>query len=170
MAGKLVVIEGLDGSGKATQAKRLAAALLEQGCSVREISFPNYESDSSALVKMYLSGAFGSAPGDVNAWAASVFFTVDRYAGMKLDWGHFYESGGILIADRYTTSNAVHQCCKLSAEVRDAYLDWLFDLEYRKLTLPEPDLVIYLRLPVEYSLRLMNEPTKRRYSITFMSR
>ena len=157
MAGKLVVIEGLDGSGKATQAKRLAAALLEQGCSVREISFPNYESDSSALVKMYLSGAFGSAPGDVNAWAASVFFTVDRYAGMKLDWGRFYESGGILIADRYTTSNAVHQCCKLSAEERDAYLDWLFDLEYRKLTLPEPDLVIYLRLPVEYSLRLMNE-------------
>ncbi len=159
MAGKLIVIEGLDGSGKATQAKRLAAALLREQFKVREISFPNYASDSSALVKMYLSGAFGSAPGDVNAWAASVFFTVDRYAGMKQDWGGFYDAGGILIADRYTTSNAVHQCCKLLPEERDAFLEWLFDLEYRKLGLPEPDRVVYLRLPVEYSLQLMD----RRY-------
>ena len=107
--GKLIVLEGLDGSGKATQAKLLAAHLKEQGFSVREITFPNYESDSSALVKMYLSGQFGQHPDDVNAYAASSFYAVDRYASYKKDWGSFYENGGIVIADRYTTSNAVHQ-------------------------------------------------------------
>ena len=123
MKGKLIVIEGLDGSGKATQAKRLAAALQQNGERVREISFPNYDSESSALVKMYLSGAFGTQPQDVNAYAASSFYAVDRYAGMKQDWGSFYDEGGILIADRYTTSNAVHQCCKLPRDGWDAYLD-----------------------------------------------
>ena len=157
MKGKLIVIEGLDGSGKATQAKRLAAALQQRGERVREISFPNYDSDSSALVKMYLSGAFGTQPGDVNAYAASSFYAVDRYAGMKQDWGRLYDEGGILIADRYTTSNAVHQCCKLPRDGWDDYLDWLFDFEYRLLRLPEPDLVIYLRLALETSQRLMSE-------------
>ena len=157
MTGKLIVIEGLDGSGKATQAKRLAAALQQQGQPVREISFPNYESDSSALVKMYLSGAFGNKPGDVNAYAASSFYAVDRYAGMKQDWGRFYKDGGILVADRYTTSNAVHQCCKLPHEAWDLYLDWLFGFEYQKLGLPTPAMVIYLRLEIEASQRLMSE-------------
>ena len=157
MKGRLIVIEGLDGSGKATQAKRLAAALQQLGKRVREISFPNYDSDSSTLVKMYLSGAFGTQPGDVNAYAASSFYAVDRYAGMKQDWGAFYDSGGILIADRYTTSNAVHQCCKLPGAQWDAYLDWLFDYEYRLLGLPTPDLVVYLRLGIETSQRLMSE-------------
>ena len=157
MKGKLIVIEGLDGSGKATQAKRLAAALQQRGKRVREISFPNYDSDSSALVKMYLSGAFGTQPGDVNTYAASSFYAVDRYAGMKQDWGGFYDAGGILIADRYTTSNAVHQCCKLPREFWDQYLDWLFDYEYRLLALPAPDLVVYLRLGIETSQRLMSE-------------
>lgn len=157
MKGRLIVIEGLDGSGKATQAKRLAAALQQHGKRVREISFPNYDSDSSTLVKMYLSGAFGTQPGDVNAYAASSFYAVDRYAGMKQDWGAFYDSGGILIADRYTTSNAVHQCCKLPRAQWDAYLDWLFDYEYRLLGLPTPDLVVYLRLGIETSQRLMSE-------------
>ena len=157
MKGKLIVIEGLDGSGKATQAKRLAAALQQHGKRVREISFPNYDSDSSTLVKMYLSGAFGTQPGDVNAYTASSFYAVDRYAGMKQDWGAFYDSGGILIADRYTTSNAVHQCCKLPGAQWDAYLDWLFDYEYRLLGLPTPDLVVYLRLGIETSQRLMSE-------------
>ena len=157
MKGRLIVIEGLDGSGKATQAQRLAAVLQQHGKRVREISFPNYDSDSSTLVKMYLSGAFGTQPGDVNAYAASSFYAVDRYAGMKQDWGAFYDSGGILIADRYTTSNAVHQCCKLPGAQWDAYLDWLFDYEYRLLGLPTPDLVVYLRLGIETSQRLMSE-------------
>ena len=157
MKGKLIVIEGLDGSGKATQAKRLAAALQQLGKQIRKISFPNYDSDSSAPVRMYLSGAFGTEPGDVNPYAASSFYAVDRYAGMKQDWGRFYDDGGILIADRYTTSNAIHQCCKLPKEQWDSYLHWLFHYEYELLGLPSPDLVIYLRLGIETSQRLMSE-------------
>ena len=157
MKGKLIVIEGLDGSGKATQAKRLAAALQQLGKQIRKISFPNYDSDSSAPVRMYLSGAFGTEPGDVNPYAASSFYAVDRYAGMKQDWGRFYDDGGILIADRYTTSNAIHQCCKLPKEQWDSYLHWLFQYEYELLGLPSPDLVIYLRLGIETSQRLMSE-------------
>ncbi len=157
MAGKLIVLEGLDGSGKATQAKRTVEALQKEGVKVRKISFPNYASDSSALVRMYLAGAFGSNPDDVNAYAASTFFAVDRYAGMKQDWGAFYEAGGILVADRYTTSNAVHQCCKLPESSWDAYLDWLFHFEYRQLGLPAPDLVIYLQVPVSVNEKLMTE-------------
>ena len=155
MKGRLIVIEGLDGSGKATQAKRLAAALQQHGKRVREISFPNYDSDSSTLVKMYLSGAFGTQPGDVNAYAASSFYAVDRYAGMKQDWGAFYDSGGILIADRYTTSNAVHQGCKLPDEELPAFFSWLTDLEYNKMGLPKPDLVLYLDVDLETSLARM---------------
>ena len=157
MSGKLIVLEGLDGSGKATQAKHLADALQQKNCRVRIISFPNYESDSSALVKMYLAGDFGKNPGDVNAYAASTFYAVDRYAGMKQTWGSFYNAGGILIADRYTTSNAVHQCCKLARECWDAYLDWLFRFEYELLGLPTPDLVLYLRVPVSVNEKLMSE-------------
>ena len=157
MSGKLIVIEGLDGSGKATQTKLLAAELRRQGREVREISFPNYKSDSSALVKMYLSGAFGSKPDDVNAYAASIFYAVDRYAGYKSDWGAFYDNGGILIADRYTTSNAVHQCAKLPQEQWDEYLDWLFCFEYERIGIPAPDAVIYLRVDPAVSQKLMTQ-------------
>ncbi len=154
-AGRLIVIEGLDGSGKATQAQRLAAAAAKNGCAVREVSFPDYGSDSSALVKMYLAGEFGSDPGDVNAYAASSFFAVDRYASFKKDWGAFYRAGGLVIADRYTTSNAVHQCSKLSENEWDAYLDWLFYFEYKLLGIPAPDAVVYLRLDPAISQGLM---------------
>ncbi len=156
MSGKLIVIEGLDGSGKATQAGMLAGALARDGRQVRKISFPDYESDSSALVKMYLSGAFGRNPGDVNAYAASSFFAVDRYASYKKDWGAFYEQGGIVIADRYTTSNAVHQCSKLPEEQWSGFLDWLFDFEYRLLGIPGPDLVLYLRADTGVSQKLLS--------------
>ena len=157
MSGKLIVIEGLDGSGKATQAKLLAQELRRQGREVRQISFPNYASDSSALIKMYLSGAFGSKPDDVNAYAASSFFAVDRYASYKSDWGAFYDRGGIVIADRYTTSNAVHQCSKLPKEQWDGYLDWLFRFEYEQMGIPAPDVVIYLRVDPAVSQKLMTE-------------
>ncbi len=123
---KLIVIEGLDGSGKATQARRLTKALVDREIPVREVSFPDYGSDSSALVKMYLAGQFGSDPKDVNAFAASAFFAVDRFASYKRDWCRDY-ARGIVIADRYTTSNAVHQCSKLPQEQWDAFLAWLFD-------------------------------------------
>ena len=157
MSGKLIVIEGLDGSGKATQAKLLAEELRRQGREVREISFPDYKSDSSALIKMYLGGAFGNHPDDVNAYAASSFFAVDRYASYKSDWGAFYDRGGIVIADRYTTSNAVHQCSKLPQEQWDAYLDWLFRFEYEQLGIPAPDAVIYLRVDPAVSQKLMTQ-------------
>ena len=140
--GRLLVLEGLDGSGKATQARLLAAALAAEGRAVQEITFPDYGSDSSALVRMYLSGRFGSRPDDVNAYAASSFFAVDRFASFKTDWGAFYEQGGILIADRYTTSNAVHQCSKLPPEQWESFLDWLFDYEFHLLGLPAPDSVL----------------------------
>ena len=155
-AGRLIVIEGLDGSGKATQAQRLAAEAAARGCAVREVSFPNYGSDSSALVKMYLAGEFGSDPGDVNAYAASSFFAVDRFASFKKDWGAFYRDGGLIIADRYTTSNAVHQCSKLPESEWDAYLDWLFHFEYTLLGIPAPDAVVYLRLDPAISQELMD--------------
>lgn len=154
--GKLIVIEGLDGSGKATQTKLLQEYLAAQGISVRRVSFPDYESDSSALVKMYLAGTFGDKPGDVNAYAASSFYAVDRYAGFKKDWGAFYENGGVIVADRYTTSNAIHQCSKLDKEQWDTYLDWLFDFEYDLLGIPAPNVVIYLKVDPEISQKLMS--------------
>ena len=143
--GKLIVIEGVDGSGKATQAKLLYEALLARGERAMKVSFPDYESDSSALVKMYLAGQFGSQPGDVNAYAASSFYAVDRYASYKKDWQGFYLSGGTVVADRYTTSNAVHQCSKLPKDQWPAFLDWLFHYEYDLLGIPAPDKVLFLQ-------------------------
>ena len=153
--GKLIVIEGLDGSGKGTQAAELAKNLAFRGAPVRKVSFPDYASDSSALVKMYLSGQFGKDPQDVNAYAASTFYAVDRFASFKRDWGDFYQGGGIVVADRYTTSNAVHQCSKLPQEQWDAFLAWLFDFEYHLLGIPSPDLVVYLSVDPAVSQRLM---------------
>lgn len=153
--GKLIVIEGLDGSGKGTQAELLTERLRQQGEAVRMVSFPDYASDSSALVKMYLSGQFGTDPADVNAYAASTFYAVDRFASFKRDWGKFYADGGIIVADRYTTSNAVHQCSKLPREQWDGFLAWLFDFEYRLLGIPTPDAVIYLNVDPAVSQRLM---------------
>ena len=153
-AKKLIVIEGLDGSGKATQAKRLTEALVEKGIPVREVSFPDYGSDSSALVRMYLSGQFGTDPQDVNAYAASSFFAVDRFASYKKDWHRDY-ARGVVIADRYTTSNAVHQCSKLPKEQWEDFLNWLFDFEYKKLGIPAPDRVIYLNVDPAVSQALM---------------
>lgn len=156
MKGKLIVIEGLDGSGKATQAKLLALALEENGERVKKITFPDYESESSALVRMYLHGEFGSRPGDVNAYAASAFYAVDRYASFKKDWGEVYQSGGLIIADRYATSNGIHQCSKLDESEWDEYLKWLDDFEYKKLGIPAPDVVIYLKADTDISQKLMS--------------
>lgn len=158
--GKLIVIEGLDGSGKSTQLDLLYRRLSEAGYDCRTVSFPAYESDSSALVKLYLSGAFGSQPGDVNAYAASAFYTVDRFASYKTDWGEYYQSGGIVIAGRYTTSNAVHQASKLPEDQWEPFLDWLYDFEYDKIGIPKPDHVFFLDMPIAVSQTLL----KNRYS------
>lgn len=154
--GTLIVIEGLDGSGKATQAKLLLERLQQQGKNVRQVSFPDYDSDSSALVKMYLAGDFGSDPGDVNAYAASTFFAVDRYASFKKNWRAFYEAGGVVIADRYTTSNAVHQCSKLPEAEWEGFLNWLFHFEYDLLGIPAPDRVFYLQTALGVNEQLLD--------------
>lgn len=155
MKGQLIVIEGLDGSGKATQAQRLYDTLAQQGKAVRKVSFPDYASDSSAPIRMYLAGEFGKDPNSVNAYAASTFFAVDRYASFKKNWEALYNEGGIVIADRYTTSNAVHQCSKLPKDQWEAYLGWLFDFEYRLMGIPAPDRVIYLQVDPTVSQKLM---------------
>lgn len=153
--GKLIIIEAGDGCGKATQTEALFQRLCAEGREVRKITFPDYESPSSALIKMYLGGEFGEQAGDVNAFAASAFYAVDRYASYKKDWGEFYRRGGIIIADRYVTSNMAHQAVKLSDDKeREAFLAWLWDLEFVKFGLPVPDLVIFLDLPPDFSRRL----------------
>ena len=155
MNGKLIVFEGTDGSGKATQAKLLCETLADRGLSYREIDFPRYGSPFAEPANLYLHGALGGHPGDVNAYAASVLYAVDRFASYQEDWGRFYEAGGIVVANRYTTSNAVHQASKLPEGERREFLDWLFDLEYGRMGLPRPDLVLYLDLPTEVSEKML---------------
>lgn len=155
MSGKLIVFEGTDGSGKATQARLFCKRLAAEGVPYQEIDFPRYGNPFAQPAKLYLEGALGKKPGDVSAYAASVLFAVDRFAAYREDWGGFYEVGGLVVANRYTTSNAVHQASKLPAGARREYLDWLFDLEYRRLGLPAPDLVVYLDLPTELSEEMM---------------
>ena len=153
--GKLIVIEGTDGSGKSTQFKLMAQRLEDENVPFRRLVFPRYSEESSALIRMYLGGAFGSNPGDVNAYAASAFYAVDRYASYKQDWGKWYEDGGLIFSDRYTTSNAVHQTSKEPREKQGAFLQWLYEFEYDKLGLPRPDLVIYLDVPTDFTEKMM---------------
>lgn len=153
--GKLIVLEGLDGSGKGTHAGLLAKRLFKEGLKVKKITFPDYKERSSEPVKMYLAGEFGKKPGDVNAYAASSFYAVDRFASYKKFWQTFYEEDGIIIADRYTTSNATHQMGKLPLEEWDAFLEWLEDYEYHKLGLPRPDVTLYLDMDPDISQKLM---------------
>lgn len=152
---KLIVIDGLDGSGKATQTKLLAERLTKMGYRARTISFPDYESDSSALVKMYLGGKLGSSPDDVNAYAASSFYAVDRVASYINTWSRDYASYDYIIADRYTTSNIIHQMAKVEKAQRESYIKWLFDFEYDRLELPAPDMVIFLDVDPAISQKLI---------------
>lgn len=153
--GKLIVIEGLDGSGKSTQLEMLGKTLSKRGVDCKTVSFPDYESNSSALIKMYLGGEFGTNPEDVNAFASSIFYTVDRYASFKKNWGEYYNAGGVVLSGRYTTSNAVHQASKLDKKDWEGFLDWLYDLEYNKVCIPKPDKVIFLDVPIDISQKLL---------------
>ena len=156
--GKLITIEAGDGSGKATQTRALMEHLLKDGYRVIKVEYPDYKSDSSALVKMYLGGEFGEHAEDVDAYGASTFFAVDRYASFHLNWKQAYEDGAIILADRYTTSNMVHQAVKLTDTIeREEFLTWLWDFEFGKLKLPVPDVVVYLDMDPEVSDRLINE-------------
>lgn len=156
MNGKLIVIEGLDGSGKATQSEKTAEYLREKGLNVMKVSFPDYDSPSSSLIKMYLAGEFGTDPDSVNPYAASSFYACDRYASYKKNWEQFYKNGGIIIADRYTTSNGIHQCSKLPRDDWNGFLKWLFSYEYEFMGIPAPDAVIYLRVSPDVSQKLMS--------------
>lgn len=153
--GKLIIIEGLDGCGKSTQTALLEKYFQNENINYKKIKLPDYESKSSALVKMYLGGEFGENADDVNAYAAGAFYAVDRFASYKLDWGKDYEAGTLILADRYATSNSIYQMEKIDEAKWDEYLDWSADFEYNKIGIPKPDLVIFLDMPVEVSQKLM---------------
>lgn len=156
---RLIVIEGLDGSGKSTQTDLLRDELIGAGNDLLQIKLPDYDDPSSTLVRMYLGGEFGADPKSVGAYAASSFYAVDRFANYTRKWKDAYESGTLILADRYTTSNAAHQMTKLDKSEWDEYLAWLEDFEYVKIGIPKPTLVIFLDMPVEISQKLMT----RRY-------
>ena len=153
--GKLIVIDGLDGSGKSTQFEIVSDKLEKMGYTVKAITFPDYSEPSSTLVKMYLSGEFSETAGGVNAYAASSFYAVDRYASYKRFWESNYQNGDIILASRYTTSNAIHQMSKLDNGEWDNYLNWLEEYEYTKLGLPKPNKVIFLDMAIEVSQKLL---------------
>ena len=155
--GKLIVFEGTDGSGKSTQFELLTKRLETEGTAFHRLRFPQYEEPSSALIRMYLGGAFGEDPEAVNAYAASTFYAVDRYASYQRVWKDYYQGGGLVVSDRYTTSNAVHQGSKVPEGERAEFFRWLYDLEYDRMGLPRPDLVVLLDMPVELSEQLMRK-------------
>ncbi len=155
--GKLIVFEGTDGSGKSTQFNLLTERLEQEEIPFHRLRFPRYDQDSSALIRMYLNGGFGQDPSAVNAYAASTFYAVDRYASYMQDWKSDYEAGALLLSDRYTTSNAVHQGSKVRPEEQPDFFRWLYDLEYQKMGLPKPDLVLCLDMPIDLSQRLMRK-------------
>lgn len=157
MKGKIIVIEGTDGSGKATQAKLLFEFLKAKGEKAILQSFPNYESPSSGPVKLYLNGELGEHANDFTAYQSSVLFAVDRLCTMQ-KLNDFLENGGIVVLDRYVQSNMTHQAGKIANEKdRDAFLNWLNEFEFETLKLPKPDVVLFLDVPVEVSKCLANE-------------
>ena len=156
MKGKLFVIDGTDGSGKQTQLNKLIERLEKEGIEYKKISFPRYDSPSSSLVKMYLAGEFGQNAKEISPYIASTFFAVDRYASYKLEFEEFYKNGGLVIADRYTTANMVHQAGKIDdKKEREKFLNWLVDLEYNIYGIPEPSETFFLNMPPEYALKLI---------------
>ena len=159
MVHKFIVIEGLDGSGKATQSKILAEKLMAQGKNIKKLEFPDYSNPSSALVKMYLGGEFGDKPSDVNPYAASAFYAVDRVASYLKFWKEGYQGDTVILSDRYATSNIIYQMSKLEKSQWDEFIEWQEDFEYNKLSIPKPDLVIYLDVEPEVS----QKPMLKRY-------
>lgn len=155
--GRLIVLEGTDGSGKSTQFEKLCDRATREEFVHYNVAFPRYKEESSALLRMYLEGEFGKDPMNVDPYAASSFYAADRYASWKDAWKIWYEAGGLVLADRYTTSNAVHQGSKVPVRDRGQFFRWLFDFEYRSLGLPEPDLVIYLDMPTDKAVELLRQ-------------
>ncbi len=155
--GKLIVFEGTDGSGKSTQFHLLTKKLQAMNIDFQTMEFPQYSQPSSSLIRMYLGGEFGARPADVNAYAASTFYAVDRYASYRTVWGNYYNNGGIMLSDRYTTSNAVHQASKEPDEKREDFFRWLYEFEYSHMELPKPDIVLYLDVPTELAEKMLRK-------------
>jgi len=151
--GNLIVFEGIDGSGKSTQFNMLCERLEKEARDFRRIRFPRYDKPSSALIKMYLGGELGDNPNAINAYAASSFYAVDRYASFMQDWSEYYKRGELILTDRYTTSNAIHQGAKFSDDERGGFLEWLYNYEFDLLGLPRPDLVIYMNISADIVAR-----------------
>lgn len=164
--GKIIAIEGIDGSGKETQSKRLEEVLRARGFDVRRVSFPRYEDGATTLVRRYLSGEYGEDPDQVNPYTASVFYAADRADAFLKELGDFYRKGGVIITDRYTTSNMIHQASKIEdEEERERFLSWLEDLEYEKMGIPSPDQVFFLNLAPEVSMRLIEKRAEKAKSV-----
>lgn len=154
--GKLFVIDGTDGSGKQTQLEKLKERFDTEGIDYKSVSFPNYESESSALVKIYLNGELAEDPKEISPYIASTFYAADRYITFKKEYEKYYKSGGIILADRYTTSNMVHQAGKIKDDKeREKFLNWLWDFEFNLYGLPVPTEVFFLNMPTKYALELM---------------
>lgn len=151
--GRLIVFEGIDGSGKSTQYELLCGSFAAEGRNFMHVRFPRYDKPSSSLLRMYLQGEFGDDPDAVNAYAASSFYAVDRFASYMQDWRGYYESGGMILTDRYTTSNAIHQGAKLPPEKRESFFKWLYEYEFGLLGLPAPDMVIFLDIESSQAAR-----------------
>ena len=149
--GKLIVFEGIDGSGKSTQFELMCTRLSDEDRLFKRLVFPRYDEPSSALIKMYLSGEFGKNPDSVNAYAASSFYAVDRYASFIQDWREHYQAGGLVLTDRYTTSNALHQGAKMADRQRESFFKWLYEYEFDLIGLPVPDLVIYMDIDADFA-------------------
>lgn len=166
--GKIFVIDGTDGSGKQTQLAKLKERLDKEGIEYRTVSFPNYDSPSSSLVKMYLGGEFGTDPKKISPYIASTFYAADRYATFKKDYEEYYNNGGIILADRYTTANMVHQAGKIEDDAeREKFLNWLWDFEFHLYGLPVPTEVFFLNMPTEYAVKLIEN---RKNKITHESK
>ena len=155
--GKLIVFEGIDGSGKSTQFELMCERLSSENREFKRLVFPRYNEPSSALIKMYLGGDFGTDPDSVNAYAASSFYAVDRYASFVQDWRDYYERGGLILTDRYTTSNALHQGAKIPAKRREIFFNWLYDYELNLMGLPVPDLVVYMDIEADFAEKRLKQ-------------
>ena len=153
MLGKLIVFEGVDGSGKSTQFDMMCARFLSENREFKKLNFPRYDQPSSALIKMYLGGEFGDKPDSVNAYAASSFFAVDRYASFAQDWREYYNDGGFILTDRYTTSNVLHQGAKIPVGEREDFFKWLYEYEFDRIGLPKPDMVVYMDIDAELATK-----------------
>ena len=161
---RLIIFEGIDGSGKSSQYRRISERLVKDGIDFKKIVFPRYDKESSALIRLYLNGAFGSHPDDVNAYAASLFYAVDRFAAFRDDWGPDYAAGELILADRYTTSNIVHQGAKLPEDELEDFFAWVADIEYKKMGIPEPDCVFYLDVDLPTSLRRIKSRAEKHHT------